>query len=90
MRDKAVQEMAEILFPLAQRVIVTHVDNPRAATPEELQQAASRTGADVVAEPNVSASLGRAFEQTPQDGIIVVTGSIFLVGDTIKQLGISA
>ena len=90
MRDKAVQEMAEILFPLAQRVIVTHVDNPRAATPEELQQAATRTGADVVAEPNVSASLGRAFEQTPQDGIIVVTGSIFLVGDTIKQLGISA
>ncbi len=29
MRDKAVQEMADILFPLAARVVVTHIDNPR-------------------------------------------------------------
>ena len=32
MRDKAIGEMAEILFPLADRVIVTRADNPRSAT----------------------------------------------------------
>ena len=32
MRDKAIGEIAEILFPLAERVIVTHADNPRSAT----------------------------------------------------------
>ena len=33
MRDKAISEMAEILFPMADRVIATHAGNPRAATP---------------------------------------------------------
>ena len=39
MRDKAISEMAEILFPLADRVIATRPDNPRAASPEEIQEA---------------------------------------------------
>ncbi|MFY9949392.1 MAG: folylpolyglutamate synthase/dihydrofolate synthase family protein, partial [Candidatus Sulfotelmatobacter sp.] len=42
MRDKAISEMAEILFPLADRVIVTRPQNPRAASPEEIQEAAAR------------------------------------------------
>ena len=42
MRDKAIGEMAEILFPLAERVILTHAENPRSATPEEIRHAARR------------------------------------------------
>ncbi len=34
MRDKAISEMAEILFPVAQRVIATRPENPRSASPE--------------------------------------------------------
>ena len=88
MRDKAIQEMADILFPLAEQVIVTHIDNPRAAGTDELLEAGSRTGAAIHAEPNVVAALRDAFDQTPEDRLIVVTGSIFLVGDTMKELGI--
>ena len=44
MRDKAISEMIEILFPLAERVVATRAENPRSATPEEIQQAAARTG----------------------------------------------
>ena len=90
MRDKAVQEMAEILFPIAQQVIVTHVNNPRAATTEELRQAGARTASEITAEPQPSAALRRAFEQMPAENIIVVTGSIFLIGDTMKELDIPA
>src|SRR5436305_505165 len=36
LRDKAIGEMAEILFPMAERVIATHADNPRSATPDEI------------------------------------------------------
>ena len=32
-------EIAEILFPIAERVIVTHADNPRSATTQEIRQA---------------------------------------------------
>ena len=90
MRDKAVQEIADILFPIAQHVVVTAIANPRAATTEQLLQAGSRTGAAMVAEENVAAALARAFKITPTDELIVVAGSIFLVGDTMKALGIPA
>lgn len=89
LRDKAFQEMADILFPIASQVIVTQVDNPRAASTPELLHAGSRTSSNVTAEPNVAAALRRAFEQAPKDEIIVVTGSIFLVGATMKELGLT-
>jgi dihydrofolate synthase/folylpolyglutamate synthase len=90
MRDKAIQEMADILFPVAEHVVVVHIDNPRAASTEELLQAGSRTGASMVAEESVAAALARAAELTAANGVVVVTGSIFLVGDAMKALGIPA
>ena len=85
MRDKAVAEMAQILFPLAEHVIATHADNPRAATPEEIQEMA-KPFADVLCEPNVEAALARAREVTPKNGVIAVTGSIYIVGDAFARL----
>ena len=90
MRDKAIQEMADILFPIAQHVVVTHIANPRAATTEQLLQAGSRTGTAMLAKESVVSAFARACEITSPDGVIVVTGSIFLVGDTIRALGIPA
>jgi dihydrofolate synthase / folylpolyglutamate synthase len=90
MRDKALQEMAEILFPIAEQVIVTTVANPRTATTGELVQAASRTGTPIYEEQSVGAALARAREISQPQGIIVVTGSIFLVGEAMMAMGISA
>lgn len=90
MRDKAIQEMADVLFPIAKYVVVTRIDNPRAASSEELLQAGSRTGATMVAAEAVEAALTRAFEITPTGDVIVITGSIFLVGEVMKVLGIPA
>ena len=90
MRDKAVQEMAEILFPIAEQVVLTKVNNPRAATTNELLQAASRTGATLYEEQNVSAALARARDLSKPQGLIVITGSIFLVGEAMSAMGIPA
>ncbi len=90
MRDKAVQEMAEILFPIAEQVIVTQVANPRTATTSELVQAASRTGTPLYEEQTVAAALARAREVSKPQGVIVVTGSIFLVGEAMSAMGIPA
>lgn len=90
MRDKSIREMADILFPIAEHVVVTHIENSRAASTDELLQAGSRTGATMVAEESVAAALARAVELTVAKGVIVVTGSIFLVGDVMKVLGTPA
>jgi dihydrofolate synthase/folylpolyglutamate synthase len=91
MRDKAVREITEILFPIAARVIVTHANNPRSATPEEIRQAAARVlsgGDDIVDAENVESALGRAREVARPGGLIVVTGSIYVVGEAMRILGL--
>jgi dihydrofolate synthase/folylpolyglutamate synthase len=90
MRDKAIREIADILFPTAEHVVLAHVNNPRAATTDELMQAASRTGADLHAEQSVGASLVKARELTKPEGVIVITGSIFLVGDAMQAMAMKA
>jgi dihydrofolate synthase/folylpolyglutamate synthase len=89
MRDKAIAEISEILFPLAERVIATQADNPRSATPEEIRHAAARTQADIELVPYLPAALKRARELAPPDGIVVVTGSIYVVGEAMHNLGVS-
>ena len=90
MRDKAISEMTEILFPLALRVIATRPDNPRAASPEEIRQAGNRTGAEIEIVPEVKAAWERARACAEGKVVVVVTGSIYLVGEVIGLLGTSA
>jgi dihydrofolate synthase/folylpolyglutamate synthase len=87
MRDKAISEMTEILFPLAERVIATRPGNPRAASPEEIQQAAARTGVEVEAVEEVDRAVKRALALAKPETVVVVTGSIYLVGDVMRSVG---
>ena len=86
MRDKAISEMTEILFPLAERVIATRPENPRAASPEEIQQAAARTGVEVEAVEDVQRAVERARVSASPGMVIVITGSIYLVGEVIRRV----
>jgi dihydrofolate synthase/folylpolyglutamate synthase len=88
MRDKAISEMAEILFPLAERVIATRPENPRAASPEEIQRAAVRTGVEIELVEDVDRALERARTLARTGTVVVVTGSIYLVGEVMRILGI--
>jgi dihydrofolate synthase/folylpolyglutamate synthase len=90
MRDKAISEMAEILFPLADRIIVTRPENPRAASPEEIQEAAARTGAVIEKVEDVQQAVERARNISDAATIVVITGSIYLVGEVMSEIGAQA
>jgi dihydrofolate synthase / folylpolyglutamate synthase len=87
MRDKAISEMTEILFPLADRVIATRPENPRAASSEEIQQAAIRTDVEIEAVENVQDAVERAQSLAKAGTVVVVTGSIYLVGEVMRSVG---
>jgi dihydrofolate synthase / folylpolyglutamate synthase len=91
MRDKAIREITEILFPIARHVIVTHAGNPRSASPDEIRQAAARVaaGIDIAEAENVASALNRARKAAGRDGLVVVTGSIYVVGEAMRTLGAS-
>jgi dihydrofolate synthase / folylpolyglutamate synthase len=81
MKDKAFAEMAQILFPIFSTVITTPVASPRSATAEELAAAAGQTGVRAIAADNAHQALDRAFSEAPPDGLIVVAGSVYLIGE---------
>jgi dihydrofolate synthase / folylpolyglutamate synthase len=87
MRDKAIAEMAEILFPLAEYIIATRADNPRAATPEEISEASERVSVRLEQAPDVHSALVRARSLAGSKGLVVVTGSIYIVGEAMRLLG---
>jgi dihydrofolate synthase/folylpolyglutamate synthase len=89
LRDKAIGEISEILFPLAEHVVATIADNPRSATPEEIREAAARTQSEIELCPDVASALQRARELAGADGIVVITGSIYVVGEAMRALGVS-
>lgn len=78
MRDKAIEEVTAQLFPLAQKLIVTAPDFPRALRPEAILSVTAHPS-PVVAE-TLSAAIAVA-RTAPQDAIVFFTGSLFLVGE---------
>ena len=90
MRDKAVQEITEILFPIAGHVIVTHANNPRSASPDEIRRAAARVvaGTDIEEAEDVASALDRARKVAGRTGLVVVTGSIYVVGEAMRILAV--
>lgn len=80
LRDKRLNEMAQILFPIFDRVVLTTVDSPRAATIENLRDAASAIHTSALEAANPEHALNLAIQETSPTGLVVVTGSIYLAG----------
>jgi dihydrofolate synthase/folylpolyglutamate synthase len=82
--DKALAEMTQILFPLfdgpQDRILTAPIENPRAASVEAIVAAAQALDTAVETLPDAQSALTRALEITPPGGMVVVTGSIYLVG----------
>jgi dihydrofolate synthase/folylpolyglutamate synthase len=96
LRDKQVEEMAQVLLPLfdstsgdparaKDHVVLAPIQNARAATVEELLAAAHRLDVPAHAAPHLAGALKQAEMVTPAEGVIVATGSVFLVGE-IREL----
>ena len=80
LRDKPIAELAQILFPLFEQVIVAPIHTARAATVEDLLAAAKATGTPAVAAGSVAEAIRFAKERTA-GGVVVVSGSVYLVGE---------
>jgi dihydrofolate synthase/folylpolyglutamate synthase len=74
MRDKAVREMTEMLFPLAERVIATAPANSRSLPPEHI-------GDNVEVAPTVPEAIELIRREAFPTDVVFITGSLFLVGE---------
>src|SRR5215471_219623 len=92
MREKAVEEMTASLFPKADKVILTSLDNPRASSVQELLAALPEdvAQAKIIRSSRLDDAIELAQRATPANGIICITGSLYLVGTVQEMLRLSA
>jgi dihydrofolate synthase/folylpolyglutamate synthase len=86
MRDKDLRGMFRALLPAIGSVILTRASNPRSADPVELAERAREVAPTlpIAIESSPTSALAAAWRQAPR---IVVAGSIFLLGDIMKEIG---
>lgn len=84
MRDKNVREIAEVLWPMAERLILTRPSNSRAMTAEKLLEFLPRdfNHESVV----VTGSVEEALQVAGSGVVVLVTGSLYLAGQARKIL----
>ena len=86
LQDKDWRQICEILAPLASRIFTVPVSSERSANPNQL--AAACRAANLSAEISVCDSLRGALEKIPDNDPVVITGSLYLVGEALELLGL--
>ncbi len=85
-RDKAIEEATGLLFPCVDRVILTRSRISRSVSPEGLLAMVDHHHENISVAPNLREALERAKAGATPDDVIVIAGSIFLVGEAKEVL----
>jgi len=85
-KDKDASAVARELSPIAKGIVVTKSNHARSMETESIEDAFWETGVPVRTEPTVNDAIDRAINQTPKDGIVVITGSLFVVSEAREYL----
>ncbi|MGH9342378.1 MAG: glutamate ligase domain-containing protein, partial [Terriglobia bacterium] len=80
MRDKAIDEISEILFPLAHEIYLTSPPVGRTAPPNEILSRARTNPERIVIEMDPARAVEEACRASSEEDVVLVTGSLFLVG----------
>jgi dihydrofolate synthase / folylpolyglutamate synthase len=86
LRDKPVDEIASLLFPHAEAVIFTQPHQPRAISASLLEEMAGHHSSQTHVVPDSQAALARALELAAPNDVILITGSLYLVGEVRHQV----
>jgi dihydrofolate synthase / folylpolyglutamate synthase len=86
--DKDAASMLSALMPKCDALVLTASQNPRALPPPTLESLAGQLGgppAEVIRDPR--AALARAREIAGRDGLVLATGTIYLIADLLRPAG---
>jgi dihydrofolate synthase / folylpolyglutamate synthase len=86
MRDKPAAAMLEILKPASDAVVLTSLPVARGTPPADLARVASAAGFRVAVEPEPATALERARDLASPAGLVVASGSLYLVGEIRRRL----
>jgi dihydrofolate synthase / folylpolyglutamate synthase len=80
LRDKAIDEVAGLLFPLAAEVILTAPATSRAISATQVEEIAAHYAQKSTTVADAEKAIEYALSKASSDDVILVTGSLYLVG----------
>ncbi len=83
-KDKDLTAVLTELLPVVSRLALVPVSSPRSASPQELQQRVRQLNPDLPVE--MFESLAAAFRVVADEPEVLVTGSLYLVGEALNLL----
>jgi dihydrofolate synthase / folylpolyglutamate synthase len=90
MQDKDIRRMGRILFPLADSVHLAALRNERAAQPREMAAGFPEFETRIRQYADSAQALQAAWAECSADGLVVVTGSLYLIGELLPLIERSA
>lgn len=81
MRDKNYKFILRTLAPIADHLILTQPNIPRAASPEVLQKVLERNGEKAEIVQDVQKAIDRGLSMASSEDLLCITGSLYTVGE---------
>jgi len=85
--DKDIRQVLDILSEAVSYYVFTRADNPRAMDARKVAELCGKSNHTV--EPDSVSALKRAVSIAEPDGLVIVTGSLYLVGEIMRYYGLS-
>jgi len=89
MKGKKIKEISDILFPKADRVIITRFRFYRAASPEEILSETLHHKHKITCEPDPVQAFRSALCYAGRTGSILIAGSLYIVGEMKKAVSLN-
>jgi dihydrofolate synthase/folylpolyglutamate synthase len=86
MRDKDIRAISAPLFPLAASIHLAPIVNARSADPREIAMLCPNLRSRVRIHADMREALNSAWKECSPSGLVVVTGSLYLVGDLLPMV----
>lgn len=79
--DKEREKVLELLAPLADALVVTRPNSPRAENWEELASLGSRYVKEVIVQPDIHDAIEEALAMAGAEDLVCITGSLYMVAE---------
>jgi len=84
---KDLRRMFDALLPIASAVTLTRSHHERSVPLPNLAETLAARGVETLIEPEVRDAVTRALAEATPDDLILVTGSLFVVGEVLEAFG---
>lgn len=86
-RDKDTKTLGKLVGRFAETIYLCRLPGKRAASPSQLSAGFDHAGQRVIHCQSPRDALHRAILSTPEKGLVIVTGSLALIGTALQDLG---